>query len=262
MPENLKVAEELFNASRSRHDLAASLKTIRSNIENSVHLAETPFDLVMLSNVLNELFIHEKDRIARRIALVHEILDNFLSHNGSCMIIEPALRETSRELLSVRDGLIERDYAVIAPCLCRGKCPALANPKDWCHEDIPWDPPNGILELDRLAGLRKDSLKFSYLVLRHNGEALPLRFSDNSYRIVSDLLRSRGKTELFLCGERGRSLAVRLDKDATPQNEIFDKLRRGDIACFEHLIDEGKRLKIGKETGVIRRIPRLIPNPI
>jgi ribosomal protein RSM22 (predicted rRNA methylase) len=254
--ENLKIAEDLFNASRSRHDLVASLKTVRSSIEDAVRLAETPFDLIILSNVLNELFVHEKDRIARRIALVQGILDHFLSHDGNCIIIEPALRATSRELLGVRDGLIELDYAVIAPCLRQSKCPALANPKDWCHEDIPWDPPDRIRKLDRLAGLRKDSLKFSYLVLRHTGEARTPRFSENSFRVVSDLLISKGKTELYLCGESGRSLAVRLDKDAAPENEVFEKLRRGDIACFERLIDEGKRLKIGKETAIIRGMPR------
>ncbi len=253
--ENLKITEELFYASRGMHNLVASLKTVRSSIEHSVHLAEKPFDLIILSNVLNELFIHEKEPIARRIALVQKILDHFLSPDGNCIIIEPALRETSRALLGVRDGLIDLDYVVIAPCLCQGKCPALANPKDWCHEDIPWDPPDRIRELDRLAGLRKDSLKFSYLVLRPSGGSRTPRFSDNSFRVVSDLLRSKGKTELYLCGERGRRLAVRLDKDATPQNEVFDKLRRGERACFERLIDEDKRLKIGKETAVVREMP-------
>ncbi len=250
--ENLKIARELFTASRNRHALVASLKTVRSSIEHAVHLAEAPFDLIIFSNVLNELYVQEKGRILRRIDLVQRLLNRFLSRDGSCIIIEPALRETSRELLGVRDGLIELDYAIVAPCLCQGKCPALANPKDWCHEDIPWDPPDRIRELDRLAGLRKDSLKFSYLILRHAAGARTSRFGENSFRVVSDLLISKGKTELYLCGESGRSLAVRLDKDATPENEIFGKLLRGDIARFERLIDEGRRLKIGKET-VIRR---------
>ncbi len=254
--ENLKLAEKLFNASRSRLDIAASLKTVRSGIEHVVRLAETSFDLIILSNVLNEMFVHEEERIARRTALAQEVLDRFLSHDGCCIIIEPALRETSRELLEVRDGLIERNYAVISPCLRQGKCPALADPKDWCHEDLPWDPPEPIRELDKLTGLRKDALKFSYLVLGHSGETGTHRCGESVFRVVSEPLISKGKRELYLCGESGRHLAVRLDKDAAPQNEVFDKLRRGDTACFEGMADGGKRIKITKETVIVKQVSR------
>ena len=56
------------------------------------------------------------------------------------------------------------------PASGRNPCPALLNPKDWCHEDIPWEAPPLIRALDKLTGLRKDALKFSYLVLRRDEE--------------------------------------------------------------------------------------------
>jgi ribosomal protein RSM22 (predicted rRNA methylase) len=248
--ENLKMADELFASFRSEGGLIASLKTVRSSIEHAPHLARTSFDLIMLSNVLNEIFVHDEDRIARRTVLLAEILNSYLADDGSCIIIEPALRETSVEMLKVRDGLLERGFHIYAPCLCRAACPALANPKDWCHEDLTWDPPEMIRELDKLTGLRKDSLKFSYLVLRKDSQSLLAVYGENAFRVVSGPLVSKGKIEFYLCGDSGRRLAMRLDKDATTQNEAFRKLQRGDIAGFEQLIDEGKRYKVGKETCV------------
>jgi ribosomal protein RSM22 (predicted rRNA methylase) len=251
--ENLKMAEELFAAFKSVSDLDLSLKTVRSTIELAPHLREAAFDLIIFSNVLNEIFIHEEARIVRRTVLVAELLRRFLADDGSCIIIEPALRETSRELLEVRDGLLEQGFRIYAPCLCHAKkCPALANPKDWCHADLAWDPPAEIQELDKLTGLRKDSLKFSYLVLRKDSQSLAGLYGGNAFRVVSEPLVSKGKIEFYICGELGRRLIARLDKDANAQNESFGKLQRGDIISFERLIDEGKRYKVGKETGVRR----------
>ena len=249
--ENLTIARELFSSCLRSNDLNATLKTIRSNIENAGHLAGEPFDLIVLSNILNELYARDKERIARRTALVKEVLDRCLSADGSCVIIEPALRETSRELLAVRDGLLEEGVAVCAPCLYQGACPALANPKDWCHEDVPWDPPAVIRELDKLTGLRKDSLKFSYLVLRKDRPGQATISVENTFRVVSEPLISKGKIEFFFCGAGGRRPAIRLDKDGTSRNEAFGNLRRGDRVSLKGAIDEQKRLRIGKETDVI-----------
>jgi ribosomal protein RSM22 (predicted rRNA methylase) len=244
------MADELFTSFRSAGGLNASLKTVRSTIEHAPHLATSSFDLIMLSNVLNEIFVHDEDRIARRTVLLAEILNRLLADDGSCIIIEPALRETSVEMLKVRDGLLERGFHIYAPCLCRSACPALANPKDWCHEDLAWDPPEMIRELDKLTGLRKDSLKFSYLVFRKDSQSLLGLYGENAFRVVSEPLVSKGKIEFYLCGESGRRLVTRLDKDATTQNETFERLQRGNVAGFEQLVDEGKRYKVGKETKV------------
>ena len=251
--ENLKMAGELVAAFKSTSDLEVSLKTIRSTIEQAPRLPETAFNLIIFSNVLNEIFIHAEARIAKRTALVSDLLNRFLADDGSCIIIEPALRETARDLLAVRDGLVDAGFPLYAPCLCHTACPALANPKDWCHEDLPWDEPELIQELDKLTGLRKDSLKFSYLIVRKDAKTLRDVYGEHAFRVVSEPLVSKGKREFYICGEAGRKLITRQDKDETPGNDAFGRLQRGDVVGFENLIDEGKRYKISRETRVNRR---------
>lgn len=249
--ENLRVAEEFFASYCANEALDATLKTVRADVERVEGLFEGPFDLIILSNVLNELYPFDEDRIERRAGLVKTLLDRFLAESGSCIVIEPALRETSRELLQARDALLAKGVSVYAPCLMAKNCPALTNPKDWCHEDIPWDPPALIREVDRLIGLRKDSLKFSYLVLRKDGRSLADVFGRDSFRVVSEPLVTKGKMEFYICGAKGRKLATRLDKDRTEANRSFEVLKRGAIFGFERLIEEGKRYKVEPATGVI-----------
>jgi ribosomal protein RSM22 (predicted rRNA methylase) len=249
--ENLHVAEELFAAYRTNKGLDASLKTIRADIEGGEHFSEEPFDLIILSNVMNELFPFDENRIERRIGIVKRIFDRLLAGNGSGIIIEPALRETSRELLAVRDGLVAKGLRVYTPCLTARNCPALANPRDWCHEDVPWDPPALIKEIDKLTGLRKDSLKFSYVVLRKDDRSFADLFGRHAFRVVSEPLVTKGKLEFYICGAQGRKLVTRLDKDRTAANQFFEVLKRGAIVGFERLIDEGTRFKVEQGTEVI-----------
>lgn len=247
---NLKIAEELFSSFGSTGGGEASLKTIRTDIEGLEKMLHGHFDAIILSNVLNELFSRDDRRTEKRVGILSTILARFLAEDGSCIIIEPALRDTSREMLEVRDGLLKEGFHVYSPCLFSAPCPALVNPKDWCHEEIPWDPPELVKELDKLTGLRKDSLKFSYLVLRRDGLALKDVLRENSFRVVSEPLVSKGKVEFYLCGGGERKLVTRLDKDKTPGNEIYGTLKRGDLVCFERLMNEGKRFKVVKETAV------------
>jgi ribosomal protein RSM22 (predicted rRNA methylase) len=249
--ENLQDAQVLFKEQSGVAGVPATLFTVRSGIEAIAEHSGGPFDIIVLSNVLNELYLREEDGVRKRTSLVVRILERLLAPDGSCIIIEPALRETSRDLLMVRDGIVDAGFHVYSPCLVQGYCPALVNPKDWCHEERPWDPPETIKEIDSRIGLRKDSLKFSYVVLRKDGRTLTDTCDPGSFRVVSEPLVSKGKHELYLCGREGRRLAVRLDKDAAPGNEAFAQLLRGDVVSVEGLVMEEKRFRITKDTKVM-----------
>jgi ribosomal protein RSM22 (predicted rRNA methylase) len=251
--ENLKDTTALFASYLERCHINASLHSMKTSVEKLDPLLTGHYDLIILSNVLNELFRNDEERIVRRIDILNEINDHFLAHDGSCIIVEPALHDTSREMLLVRDGLLAQGFHVYSPCLINENCPALVNPKDWCHEDMPWEPPPIVKEIDKLAGLRKDSLKFSYVVLRKDNLSLMDYYGPDSFRIVSEPIISKGKIEFYMCGKGGRRLIMKLDKDTSPANEVFGALKRGNIVGFEKLVDEGRRCKVGKGTEVIAK---------
>lgn len=254
--ENVRDADRLFKSYDKGDDTKATLVTLKSGIENVESLVKGPFDMVILSNLLNELAHNDTDRVAKRVAILKVAMDRLLADDGSCIIIEPALRETSREMLEVRDSLLAEGFSIYSPCLMGDRCPALENPKDWCHEDVSWEAPEIVREVDKLTGLRKDTLKFSYLILRKDGLSIADIYGKNSFRVVSEPLITKGKIEFYICGSPGRRLIVRLDKDEAPSNELFGGLMRGDVVFFEKLVDEGKRLRVTKETGLVIKSSR------
>ncbi|MDH4161295.1 MAG: small ribosomal subunit Rsm22 family protein [Nitrospirota bacterium] len=251
VPGNLSEAERLFRAAAAGYGSKASIKTMVRSFGEGSGRVEGTFDLIVLSNVLNELFHDKPDRNQRRAGVLADLLKTSLAATGSCIIIEPSLRETSRDLLSLRDALVIAGFTIYSPCLTQEPCPALVNPRDWCHEDRPWEAPQLIREIDSLIGLRKDSLKFSYLVVRRDTRAVGGPFPEGAFRVVSEPLVTKGKRELFLCGTGGRRQVMRQDKDASPENAAFTELLRGDVVRFKGLVDEVKRLRVTKETVVI-----------
>lgn len=197
-------------------------------------------DLVLALNVLNEL------PRGKRTSLIETLVRHYLTPQGRVLVMEPALRLTARDLMTLHDDIVQRGSAAIyAPCLHRSACPMLAgNNRDWCHTYIPWERPGWIEKIDRLAAIRKDYLKCSYLLLgREPAPSLP----NNLWRVVSGPLNSKGKTERLFCGESGLPdllRVMRLDRDQTSLNKDLDRLERGDQVEFV------KTARVRRETRV------------
>jgi SAM-dependent methyltransferase len=196
-----------------------------------------PFDLVLLGFVLNELDLDRPaaERSERRAELLRTLCAQ-LAPDGALIALEPALKQSARELMQVRDLLVaarESERAgppfVFAPCVRRGPCPMLAGERDWCHEALDFALPAPLADVAQRAGLRYQGLSYAALVLTNEPRALPAGTGER-YRVVSDRLRSKGKLELFGCGEPGYVRLTRLDRDASAGNTTFEELKRGDIA--------------------------------
>jgi ribosomal protein RSM22 (predicted rRNA methylase) len=218
---------------------------------------EPPFQLIVAGNLLNELFRKEPDRLEKRYKLLARITRRHLSSSGFLVLMEPALQETSRELLMLRDQLVTRGgFHVYAPCVHDNPCPAVAagNLADWCHEDRPWLPPRHIRKIDSLIGNRKSSLKYSYAVLsrhpiasqslRERFPIIPLRADAASsetakgheiWRVVSERMKEKGKSSVFLCGQPGRIRVTRLNRDESPMNWPIGRLKRGQVIAASGL---------------------------
>ncbi|HSA84761.1 MAG TPA: small ribosomal subunit Rsm22 family protein [Nitrospira sp.] len=205
-----------------------------------------PYDLVIVANCVNELFGRTTQPIKARANLIADLLA-MLATEGTLMIVEPALRQTSRALHQLRDQLLlEKRCTVYSPCLHEGHCPALIKEHDWCHEERAWVPPLSIQQIDHEVGFIKDALKFSYLLLRTDGKTVVERRPD-TFRMVSELRTLKGDTRAWLCNEQGRSEVGRLDRATSDANSAWDHCQRGAIVQIEGM----KR----KEGATLSRIP-------
>ncbi len=183
---------------------------------------DSTWDLICCGSVLNELSEPAATSFVRDLVAT-------LSSDGVAILIEPALRETSRRLHRLRDLVIEEKLAtVFAPCTRKlAPCPALELERDWCHEDRPFEPTPRLAALTRATGMRAHRLKFSYLVLTRRD--LELAPKQSLLRVVSSLKKSKGKSELLACGDEGIS-KIRLQKrDRTVATRGFSRARRGQL---------------------------------
>jgi SAM-dependent methyltransferase len=261
-------------ADRARQALAAARELARLAGEplatrewNPTHgrpLAEvcggTAPDVVTMGHVLNELWKGE-GQDERRAALLEEAL-GLLAPGGSLVVIEPALRDTSRALLRVRDLLVARGAAVRAPCLFRGACPALLKESDWCHAERPIEPPPLVAQIGKAAGLRKEAVKMSYLVLAARGEAWAEPPPGRVFRIVSEPLAGKGRLRYMGCGPEGRmGLALQAKHVAAP-NRAFEALLRGDVVRLEGAEPRGDGIALGAGSSVEVLAPAGRPVPV
>jgi SAM-dependent methyltransferase len=103
-------------------DLAAALPPV-----------EGRFDLIVAAHLLGELYLDRPtdERADARAQRVQAWAEGLLVPGGTIILVEPALRETSRELLAVRDQLLAlTDLNIVAPCFWTGPYPALARERN------------------------------------------------------------------------------------------------------------------------------------
>jgi SAM-dependent methyltransferase len=192
----------------------------------SSELPQEQFDLTLAANVLSEL--------PDALALVRKL-------TGTIVLIEPALRETGRALLQLRDALLAEGFAALAPCLTQKPCPALASAKDWCTAELRWTPPRYFRQLAEATGLRADELiSFAPLILSRTAPAP----EPGVWRVVGVPPPEKGKKRVWVCSDEGRVALGRLDRHASAGNAQFDELSRGDLVRLGGLERRGDGLRL------------------
>ena len=183
-----------------------------------------PFDLILLGTVVNEL------PPPIRAPLILDLVQRALAPDGAVVILEPALRDTTRALHELRDAVAAAGVFVAAPCTRQGPCPALADPKDWCHEDRTAHPPPRLANLARTTGLRQHGLKFAYLTLLAAPAPLVVAPAGAKLlRVVSERLDQKGTIERFVCGDDGRRRVRVLKRTSGPSRDALEGSERGDV---------------------------------
>ncbi len=247
-PQVLRLCAQILKEYSEQHpdQRIAPVQTVECNLERSLFppLREVGmgkgYDLIIIQNLLSELFIGSPDSVGQRTALVGELL-NYLAVDGSLLLIEPALRSASRALHQLRDNLLAGQHcSVYSPCLHDAPCPALVKPDDWCHEERKWEVPAWIAHVDREVGFIKDALKFSYVILRKDGKTLVPRNADY-HRVVSELRLMKGEKRVWLCDETGRPEIGRQEKERSASNAPFDDWHRGAIVRVSEIIRKDRK---------------------
>ncbi len=240
----LAIARTALRELATRRGIAATIATR----DGDVHHAKLPAaDLVVIGTLLNELAPGARIELALRALAA-------IGDDGAVIIIEPALRDTARALHELRDTILRGGRGhVFAPCTrALAPCPALADPRDWCHEDRALRLPPRTAELARLTHLRDSGMKFAYLVLRR--QPLALVEPTSAWRVVSAPMPAKGKLEVIGCSATGRLPLRLLRRHRTPHNRSFDAADRGDVLVTDAAPDDD-RIEITADTHVERITP-------
>lgn len=222
--------------SLARAFLPFELTTSTMNLASQTWQGEA--DLLLACHALNE-WMRTDEMTAQVATRLHE--QAHMSHASTMVLIEPALQDTSRRLLMVRDHLLEKGWCVRAPCLHQGHCPALHHEQDWCHATIQWRPPSPIEKIAQRASIHKSRLKMTFLVLRQQDTE---QWSDASFRIVSEPLHTKGRYHYIGCGPAGRVGLTMLARHDNEVSRRFQMLRRYDVITLSEPERRGDGLRL------------------
>jgi hypothetical protein len=216
-------------------DRVAGPGVVRADVTRGLRPAGVAgvFDLIVAAHLLNELSLDLDGRARLVLGWCRELL----TEDGVVVLVEPALRQTSRALLGVRDRLLAAGLFVEAPCLWQRPCPALLRERDFCHASAH----------ALVSG--RSRVDFSYLVMRKQGTA---QTDPAVFRIVSDAMKDKGRLRFFGCGAAGRLALTRLDRDRGSVNELFDSMDRGDRIRLVGASAQTDGLRCGPDCTVAR----------
>jgi len=217
-----------------------SLETVGADLSADFRIPEGPFDLIIASHSMNELWKGEDSAPKRRADLLARAAEK-LSPEGILLVIEPSALATSVPALQVRDILLDprNGYGLrcIAPCPASIPCPALlAGNGRTCHSTWAWKPLARVSALAAQAGLDRDSVKATWFTLG-------LSVSDKSPaagaapgedrlrgRIISEpMLNKAGRIRYIVCTATGlATFSAPADAPWTKKSGM-SYLRRGDM---------------------------------
>ena len=265
----LSLAKKIFSSELP----SIKVSSLQVDLQKDFLPPEDSFDIIVMSHALNELWKNDANRISRRTDFLLRIskslsneLDGECGGGGVLILSEPALLETSRNLICVRDNLIEKGFSILAPCLKNKKCPALsAGENHTCHAEIKWSPCEPVASIARNAKLDRDSVKASFFIMRKNAESKSVLENDDAggdknglrFRIVSDgMLNKSGRVRFLICdGERRIPLSAKRDESHAKDIGFFS-LHRYDLISLENpeKRGDGENVAYGIQSGTNLRV--------
>ena len=136
-------------------------------------------DFITCGNVFNEILQRNEmptDFLAKKYTT--EILSYIKNEDSSVLLVEPGDPHSARFISLMRDALIRKDYAPVAPCPHTESCPmagrtngkttnAFGKNAKWCNFAFDTESaPKNLLKLSEKAGLPKERASLSFIVAK------------------------------------------------------------------------------------------------
>lgn len=182
------------------------------------------YDLIIAANVFCEMSF---DQAIKTFSLLY----SSLFETGILVVIEPALQKATRNLMQLRDTLLEiyPTAAVLFPCTQCHRCPMLkSSDADWCHGTLSWQKPRLVSHFDRLTGYNKHRLKYSALVFGKELSTPP------GYRVIQPASRCKAGKEAVLCGKDYFGKVTLPKRMRSEGNRLFEKTRSFDLLDIQN----------------------------
>lgn len=226
----LKAGRDIFSGLAGDVAHRWSLRTSRTLTAKG----RPPAQLLVAANFINELDDDSRGRDRRQAAEDHEASaeDRLLARweaqvaeSGAILVIEPAMRATSRRVSRLRQAAIGRGWHAAAPCPHQGDCPMPGvRGGPWCHFNFkPDGVPDWLARFSRSVHLPKERGSLSFLLLTR-GDHCPVRIATPTP--VRGLIPVRAISEPFDlpewqrgsygCSEHGLVLLQGRPGDASP----------------------------------------------
>lgn len=208
-----------------------------------------PFDLIVASFVLNELFPPPGDQ-ACQTWLAAQLAR--LAPDGALMIVEPAGQATSPRLQRLRNMLAFGGMArILAPCPHNRPCPMIGAACGWCHDVRRWRVPDTVNRLNRRLFRSVHDLKHSLLVLTRPDAAVPptpWHGDPACFRMIGPMSRVKGRlVTRGCCGDGAlRDVELMTRGMTRPQENVLTGWDRGDRVRATHarLLGDGRTLRV------------------
>lgn len=120
-----------------------------------------------------------------------------------------------------------------------------------------------IREIAKAAGIHKDALKMSFLIVSPKGTKWPELPEGRIFRIVSEILESNKRLRLVGCGPEGRIGLSIQEKDITEENMVFLRLQRGDVIKITGAEERESGIALTEKSGIsiVAHSGRPLPEP-
>jgi len=175
-------------------------------------------------------------------------LSALLKPNGFLVLIDRASKEENKKVLELRDQLVlEQGYAVQAPCVWKGACPALQTNFP-CFAQRNLDKTFVMKELQKYGQIEQKSLKMSYLIVRKKGAEWPTLPETPLYRIVSGEMEGPSGKRFLLCGTDGKKRLNLTSTQYPKEARALDYLKRGELLAIHNELRQGDDLFAGPGT--------------